>query len=92
MRYRFRAVERFWTSFYRLSPGDKESARRAWRIFKENPFDPRLEAHKIQRLSAYYGRTIYAVKIEGDLRSTFYLDGETVVSLTIGTHGIYKGT
>ena len=88
MRYRFRAVERFWTCFYRLSPADKESARNAWKSFKEDPFDPRLGAHRIQRLSAYYGRTIYAVKIEGDLRSTFYLDGETVVSLTIGTHDI----
>jgi hypothetical protein len=91
MKYRFRAVERFWTSFYRLSPADKESARNAWKIFKEDPFDPRLRAHKIQRLSAYYGRTIYAVKIEGDLRSMFFLDGETVVSLTNGTHDIYKG-
>ena len=91
MKYRFRAVERFWTSFYRLSPAAKESARNAWKIFKEDPFDPRLGAHKIQRLSAYYARTIYAVKIEGDLRSTFYVDGETVVSLTIGTHDIYKG-
>jgi hypothetical protein len=59
--------------------------------FQGRPFDPRLRAHKIQRLSAEYGRTIYSVEIEGDLRSTFYLDGETVVSLIIGTHDIYKG-
>lgn len=91
MKYRYRAVERFWTSFYRLSPGQKESARKTWGIFKEAPFDPRLRTHKIQRLSAQFGRTIYAVEIEGDLRSTFYLDGETVVSLIIGTHHIYKG-
>jgi hypothetical protein len=91
MKYLYRAVERFWTSFYRLSPSQKESARRVWIIFKEDPFDPRLRTHKIQRLSARYGRTIYAVEIEGDLRSTFYLEGETVVSLTIGTHVIYKG-
>ncbi len=90
MNYRFRAVERFWTSFYRLSPAQKESARNAWIIFKENPFDPRLRTHRIQRLSAHYRRTIYAVEIEGDLRSLFYLDGETVVSLIIGTHDIYK--
>jgi hypothetical protein len=90
MKYRFRAVERFWTSFYRLAPAQKESARKAWEIFKEDPFDPRLRTHRIQRLSAYYGRTIYAVEIEGDLRSTFYLDGETVVSLIVGTHDIYK--
>jgi len=90
MKYRFRATERFWTCFYRLSPGDKAAARNAWRVFKESPFDARLGTHKIQRLSAYYGRTIYAVKIEGDLRSTFYLEGDMVVSLTIGTHDIYK--
>ena len=91
MKYRYRAVERFWTSFYRLSPDQKESARQVWKIFKEDPFDPRLRTHKIQRLSAHYGRTIYSVEIEGDLRSTFYLDGETVVSLIVGTHDIYKG-
>ena len=91
MKYRFRAAERFWTCFYRLSPGDKAAARNAWKVFKENPFDARLGTHKIQSLSAYYGRTIYAVKIEGDLRSTFYVDGDLVVSLTIGTHDIYKG-
>ncbi len=91
MKYRYRAVERFWTSFYRLSPAQKESARQAWNIFKENPFDPRLRSRKIERLSANYGRTIYAVEIEGDLRSTFCLEGDTVVSLIIGTHDIYKG-
>jgi hypothetical protein len=91
MKYRYGAVERFWTSFYRLSPAQKESARKAWLTFKEDPFDPRLRTHKIHRLSAAYQRTIYAVEIEGDLRSLFYLDGETVVSLVIGTHDIYKG-
>ena len=59
-------------------------------VFKKDPFDARLRTHKIHRLSATYGRTIYAVEIEGDLRSTFYLDGETVISLIIGTHEIYK--
>lgn len=58
MKYRYRAVERFWTSFYRLSPDQKESVRKAWKIFKEDPFDPRLRAHKIQSLSAHYRRTI----------------------------------
>ena len=90
MNYRFRATERFWTSFYRLSPAQKESARKAWKIFKENPFDPRLRPHKIQSLSAHYRRTVYAAEIEADLRVIFLLDGETVVSLVIGTHAIYE--
>lgn len=90
MKYRYRAVERFWTSFYRLTPAQKETARKAWLLFKENPFDARLRTHKILRLSAHYKRTIYAVEIEGDLRLLFYIDGETVISLVIGTHDLYK--
>jgi hypothetical protein len=91
MKYRYRATGRFWTSFYRLAPPQKESCRKAWQIFKENPFDLRLRAHKIHRLSARYGRTIYAVTIEGDLRLLFYLEGETIMSLIVGTHEIYEG-
>jgi len=90
MSYRYRAAERFWTNFYRLSPAQKQSARKAWKIFKEDPFDPRLRTHKIHRLSAHYGRAVYAVEIEGDLRSTFYIEAQTVISLTIGTHAIYR--
>jgi hypothetical protein len=90
MNYRYRAVERFWTSFYRLPAVQKESARRAWKIFKENPFDARLRTHKILRLSSHYGRIIYAAEIEADLRLLFYIDGETVVSLIVGTHDVYK--
>jgi len=49
-------------SFYALSPSLKDSTRRAWKIFKENPFDPRLRSHKIYKLSARYSRTIYAAE------------------------------
>ena len=90
MNYRYRAVEPFWTHFYRLDDAQKEATRKAWTIFKGNPFDPRLRTHKIHKLSALYGRTIYAADIEGDLRSTFYIDGDWIVSVDIGTHDIYK--
>lgn len=90
MNYCYRVVEPFWTHFYRLDDDQKEATRQAWKIFKENPFDPRLRTHKIHKLSALYGRTIYAADIEGDLRSTFYIDGDWIVSVDIGTHDIYK--
>ena len=90
MSYRFHATERFWENFYKLPSPQKESARRAWRIFKESPFDARLGAHKIHRLSALVGRTVYAAVIEGDLRVVFYLDGDQVVAFNIGTHDIYQ--
>jgi hypothetical protein len=50
-----------------------------------------LRTHKIHRLSAHYGRTIYAVDIEGDLRAVFYIEGNCVVTVDIGTHDLYKG-
>jgi hypothetical protein len=78
MKYRYRATEKFWTSFYRLTPEQKESCRKAWLIFKENPFDPRLRSHKIHRLSSRFGRTVYAAVIEEDLRLLFNLEGQTV--------------
>jgi len=91
MNYKFKPTAQFWKSFYDLSPSRKDSTREAWNIFKENPFDPRLRTHKIHRLSARYGRTIYAVDIEGDLRAVFFIEGDRVVTVDIGTHDIYKG-
>jgi hypothetical protein len=62
MKYRFKPAQQFWESFYALPSDQKESTRKAWKIFKINPFDPRLRPHKIHRLSAYYRRTIHAVE------------------------------
>jgi hypothetical protein len=36
------------------------------------------------------GRTVYAVRIEGNLRTLFYQDGDTIVSFLIGNHDIYE--
>jgi mRNA-degrading endonuclease YafQ of YafQ-DinJ toxin-antitoxin module len=91
MNYKFKPTERFWQSFYELSPSQKNSTRQAWQVFKQNPFDPRLRSHKIHRLSARYGKTIYAADIEGDLRAVFFIEGDFVVTVDIGTHDIYKG-
>ena len=41
MKYRFKPTQRFWESFYALSPSQKESTRRAWKIFQENPLQLR---------------------------------------------------
>ncbi len=90
MKYRFKPTQQFWESFYALSSDQKDSTRRAWRIFKENPFDPNLRAHKIHRLSAQYGRTIYAVEIESNLRAVFYIERNVVVTADIGSHDLYR--
>ena len=91
MNYRFHAAKSFWRSWRRLSADQQQAARQTFAIFKQNPFDPRLRAHKIHRLSAHYGRTIYAVDIAADLRAAFFIEDDTVWSVSIGTHDIYRG-
>jgi len=89
--YRFRSAKSFRRALNGLNPSQKQAAKAAFRIFKENPFDPRLRTHKIHKLSAAHGKTVYSAWIEADLRAVFYLDGNTVWSVDIGTHAIYRG-
>ena len=90
MSYEFKASETFWRNFYRLSDSQKASVRRAWKIFKANPFDPRLAVHKIHALSAKSGKTIHALTIQADLRAVFFVEGDTIFTVDIGTHAIYR--
>jgi hypothetical protein len=90
MKFQFKASRLFWKSYSNLPERQQASAKAAFIIFKANPFDPRLRAHKINSLSAYYGKTIHAVEIEGDLRATFYVEGKMVFTVDIGTHAIYR--
>ena len=89
MKYHFSATRAFWRSFAKLPTQQQQRARNAFAIFKENPFDPRLRSHKIQKLSARYGRVIYAAEIEADLRVVFYTESNTVVTVDIGSHDLY---
>jgi len=88
--YRFVASERYWRSFYALPSDQKEVARRKWLVFKKNPFDPSLGTHKIHALSARAGQTVYSAVIEEDLRVVFLIDGDTVKTIDIGGHAIYR--
>lgn len=90
MNYRFRAARSFRRALASLTPEQKRLAQSAFAIFKHNPFDPRLRPHKIHRLSAAYGKTIHSVVIAADLRAVFYVEGDIVWSVDIGTHAIYR--
>jgi mRNA-degrading endonuclease RelE of RelBE toxin-antitoxin system len=90
MKYRFGATRAFWRSFTKLPEQQQHRAREGFAIFKQNPFDSRLGSHKIHKLSARYGRAIYAAKIEADLRVVFYIERNTVVTVDIGSHDLYR--
>ena len=91
MKYLFRATRAFWRSFDKLPAQQQRRARKAFLIFKQDPFDPRLRSHKIHRLSARYARTIYAAEIEADLRVVFYIEGDIVVTVDVDSHDLYRG-
>jgi plasmid maintenance system killer protein len=87
---RFRTTPTFRKALGRLSRSQRVSAKKAFALFRNDPFDPKLRTHKIHHLSSLYKKTIYAVRIEDDLRAVFYFQGEEVVSVDIGTHAIYR--
>ena len=90
MNYRYKPTKKFWAQLRALPAAQQANARAKFRIFKDDPFDPRLRTHKIQHLSAIFKRTVHAVVIEGDLRAAYFIEVDTVVSFAIGTHDIYK--
>ena len=89
--YRYKAAPKFWRNYKKLTPAQKQSVKTTWQIFKRDPFDPRLGTHKIHRLSAAYGKTVYSVVIEDDLRVVFFLDQNIVYTVDVGSHDIYRG-
>src|SRR5438128_1378990 len=76
--------------FYKLRREQKESVRRAWQLFKRDPFHPSLGSHEIHELSARAKHTIYAAVIEGNLRVIFRIDGSWLTTLDVGTYRIYR--
>ena len=57
------------------------------KIFKENPFDPRLRTHKLKGKE----KETQAFWINYDYRIKFiFLSNEEVLFLDVGTHEIYK--
>ena len=90
MKYRFRTAKSFRRALSKLTEWQMKSAKEAFAIFREDPFDPRLRTHKIHKLTAAYGKTIYSAHVEGDLRAVFYLESDTVWSVDIGSHAIYR--
>jgi mRNA-degrading endonuclease RelE of RelBE toxin-antitoxin system len=73
---------------YRKLPKEiKERAKRKEKIFRKNPFDPRLKTHKLHGKE----KECWAFWIDYKYRIKFiFLSDEEVLFLDIGPHGIYK--
>jgi mRNA-degrading endonuclease YafQ of YafQ-DinJ toxin-antitoxin module len=89
-KHTFRRSSAFRRAFDALPPRQQAAARACFVIFRKDIFDPRLNNHIIQRLSALYKQTIRSITIEGDLKVVYKQDGNVVTALDIGKHAIYQ--
>lgn len=75
----------FWTRYRQLSSPVRESARKAYQLWAENPFHPSLHFKCIDNEEA-----IWSVRITRSYRALGVLEGNTVTWFWIGSHGDYE--
>lgn len=75
----------FWEAYEKLDDTMHKQARKAYRLWRENPFHPSLHFKCINR-----SEDIWSVRINLDLRAVGVLDNDTVTWIWIGKHETYE--
>lgn len=77
----------FQKQYKKTSRRIKTTAKEKESIFRQNPFDPRLDTHKLQGKE----KEAWAFSVTRSYRIKFiFLTEDSVLFLEIGTHDIYK--
>lgn len=81
-------VSRKFEKAYRKLPSDiKATTEKKENIFRINPFDSRLDTHKLHGKDS----NLWAFSVTSSYRIKFvFLNNNSVLFLEIGTHNIYK--
>jgi len=78
---------KFMKQFKKLPKDAKESALKCEKLFRNNPFDPKLKTHKLHGSMKEY----WAFSISYNYRIGFTFMGDNLVRFhAVGTHNIYK--
>jgi hypothetical protein len=80
-----RATSRFWAAFRGLPADVQEQARRAYRLFRENPRHPSLRFKKVSDRDP-----IYSARVSLNYRTLGLIDGEEITWFWIGNHEEYE--
>ncbi|ABA19871.1 hypothetical protein Ava_0245 [Trichormus variabilis ATCC 29413] len=75
----------FWAAYRRLNDEVRLSARKAYRLWAENPFHPSLHFKCINTEEG-----IWSVRVNRNYRALGVLDGNTVTWFWIGSHDDYE--
>ena len=79
-----RATPRFWAAYRGLSEAVQEQARKAYRLFSENPAHPSLQFKKVSDRGP-----VYSARITLDYRALGVLTDAEIVWFWIGSHADY---
>ena len=75
----------FWKEYSRLNESIKLRARKAYELWRENPFHPSLRFKCINTKE-----NIWSVRVSKDFRAIGVLDGDTITWFWIGNHDDYE--
>jgi mRNA-degrading endonuclease RelE of RelBE toxin-antitoxin system len=75
----------FWRAYHALAPNVREAARKAYRIFTQNPDHPSL---RFKKLGGY--ENVWSVRISEQYRAVGQRGGETIVWVWIGSHNDFE--
>lgn len=75
----------FWSAYGNLEERVRQSARKAYQLWSENPFHPSLRFKCINR-----EEDIWSVRITRRYRAVGIVDGDTVTWFWIGSHDDYE--
>ncbi|MEK6409167.1 MAG: hypothetical protein AABN34_19760 [Acidobacteriota bacterium] len=75
----------FWTAYRSLDERVRQTARKAYRLWAENPFHPSLHFKCVNR-----EESIWSVRITRGYRAVGILEGDTVTWFWIGGHDDYE--
>ena len=75
----------FWAAYRTLDETTRDRARKAYRLWAENPFHPSLHFMCINR-----EENIWSVRITLNYRALGVMDGDTVTWFWIGRHDDYE--
>ncbi len=79
------ALPSFWAAYRALDPAARQQARKAYRLWAENPFHPSLHFKCIHAAEA-----IWAVRISRGWRAIGVWEGDEVTWFWIGNHDDYE--
>jgi len=75
----------FWSAYTRLDETIRRSARKAYRLWSENPYHPSLHFECINR-----EENIWSVRVTRGYRAIGIFEGDTVTWFWIGRHATYE--